>query len=298
MITTKVPGEQHMFSFRFGNYHLYRLLRRGSISTIYQGEHSYLGNKVAIKVLNSWMVTPEHCKRFNEEARLHASLRHPNIVRVLDFGVRNNIPFMVMDYATRGTLSQYFPLNTPVHLKLVLPFIIQISEALQYLHNHNFIHRDIKPQNMLLGPANTLWLSDFGITIALQPWSAHKHYTSVGTATYVAPEQIEGYPRIASDQYSLAILIYHWLCGRPPFIGTSLQLCQQHLYMPPPPLRDFQPDIPRAVEAIILKALTKDPYQRYMCIQDFTNDLQHALHDSTATPITDRLPIQHLSPHC
>ncbi|GHO86546.1 serine/threonine protein kinase [Dictyobacter formicarum] len=268
--------EKRTDGFVFGNYRLFRVLRRGAASTIYLGEHIHLGNKVVVKVLNNWVASDEQITKFCAEARLHASLCHPNIVRVLDFGIKGKSPFMVMDYATNGTLQDYFEPDVPQPVSTIIPFVVSIASALQYVHNHNIIHRDIKPQNILLSRGYEVWLSDFGIAVAVQPWNLHAIQESIGTALYAAPEQIEGYPLKMSDQYALAILVYTWLCGRPPFAGSSIQLCKQHLYREPLPPHEIIPTIPHQVEKVILRALSKDPYQRFKHIQDFAYALRMA----------------------
>ena len=271
-------------SFQFGNYRLFHIVRRGTTATIYLGEHIHLGYKVVVKVLNNWMASDEQIRKFCAEARLHASMRHPNIVRVLDFGVKGNIPFMVMDYAANGTLQDYIEPGVPLQLSAILPFMVSIANALQYIHNHNIIHRDVKPQNILLSLSKEVWLSDFGIALALQPWNVHHLQESVGTALYAAPEQIEGRPSKMSDQYALGVLVYTWLCGQTPFSGSSVQLCKQHLYQDPIPLRAIVPAISEPVEKAVLKALAKDPYQRFANVQDFAYALMIADDDYYPNP--------------
>jgi serine/threonine-protein kinase len=271
--------EKHDSRLQFGNYRLLRLIKRGAFVTIYEGEHVHLEHKVTIKVLNSWKVSESALKRFWTEARIHTSLRHPNIVRALDFGLQGRVPFLVMDYADQGTLQEYFVPGKPLAVTTIVPFVQSIAHALYYVHCHNVIHRDIKPQNILLGAADEVWLSDFGIAIAAQPWSKQSVQEAVGTALYAAPEQIMGHPVAASDQYALAVLVYDWLCGRPPFEGSSTQLCQQHLYYEIPRLRQYVPAIPQAVEKVVLKALSKDPYQRFTTVQEFAHMLQEAAFD-------------------
>lgn len=289
MDTSSNSLENCAHGFLFGNYRLFCALKRGGISTIYQGVHVQLGNKVVVKVLNNWVAGDEQIKKFRAEARLHASLCHSNIVRILDFGMRGNIPFMVMDQATNKTLQEHFPLAVAVSPTTILPYVLSIAHALQYIHNRNIIHRDIKPQNILLGPANEVWLSDFGIAVAMQPWNQHLHQESVGTALYASPEQIEGHPLIASDQYSLAVLVYTWLSGQTPFIGSSVQLCKQHLYQEPPPLRDIVPALSPRIEQVVLKALAKDPYQRFSTIQDFADAFKMAEQESYTDAILPML---------
>ncbi|GCE19179.1 serine/threonine protein kinase [Dictyobacter kobayashii] len=290
--------EKRTGGFLFGNYRLFRALRRGAVSTIYLGEHIHLGNKVVVKVLNNWIATDEQIKKFCAEARLHASMRHPNIVRVLDFGMKGKYPFMVMDYAANGTLQDYFEADVPQPTSTIIPFVVSIANALQYIHNRNVIHRDIKPQNILLSLGHEVWLSDFGIAVAIQPWNLQGMQESIGTALYAAPEQIEGHPLKMSDQYALAVLVYTWLCGRPPFAGSSIQLCKQHLYQEPTPLHHIIPTISYQIEKVVLRALAKDPYQRFTNIQDFAYALRMAddRYLDTMQPMISSLP-QHQDIH-
>ena len=268
--------DKHNIGLHFGHYRLLRLIKRGAFATICEGMHVHLEQRVTVKVFHSWRASDAFLKRFWVEARLHASMHHPNIIRVLDFGINGQTPFLVMDYADRGTLQNYFVPGQPMAAITIWPFVQSIASALQYVHCQHIIHRDIKPQNILLGPANEVWLSDFGIAIASQPWSQQTVQESIGTALYASPEQICGHPVMASDQYSLAVLIYEWLCGRPPFVGSSAQLCQQHLYCEIPRLRRYVPMISVELEKVVLKALAKDPYQRFSSIREFARALQEA----------------------
>lgn len=270
-VETRTP-----FKFHIGNYCLYQTLKRGVHSTIYVGEHIYLHNRIIMKVLNNWIADKLHIDNFSTEVWLHSSLHHPHIVRVLDFGIQGNIPFLVMDYASQGSLHEHLSTNVPLSLGQTLPFIKQITQALQYIHDRGLIHCDVKPQNILLDANNNVLLSDFGIALIAQSWKQIRSTSSFGTALYAAPEQIEGKPLIASDQYSLAILVYIWLCGQPPFTGNSLQLCKQHLYSEVPPLHNHIATIPPDVERVVMRALSKDPYQRYPSVSDFADALQTA----------------------
>jgi serine/threonine protein kinase len=269
LLTQNIPQQ-------LGHYRLSHVLRRGGFATVYIAEHLHLHMQVAVKVLHSWGEWDHNARCLLAEARLHASLRHPHIVRVLDFGLQGHIPFLVMDYASQGTLQEYFPQGVSFPLTTILPFVTQIASALQYIHQRNLIHCDIKPQNILLGPGNQVWLSDFGIALTAQQWDQQYVQVPMGTAAYVAPEQINGKPLPASDQYALAVLTYSWLCGEPPFVGTSLQVCLQHLSAQVPSLRDKVSSVGTAVERVILRALSKEPGERFARIRDFAAALQQA----------------------
>ncbi len=257
-----------------GNYRLTRLLGQGGFANIYLGEHIYLNTKAAVKVLNTWLAGENEIERFHTEARMSANLRHKHIVRVLDFGLKEHLPFMVLEYAPNGTLRQYFPSGEPLPLPTILPFVMQTASALQYIHSQGLIHCDIKPDNLLLDSNNSVLVSDFGI--AQYAHSTENSQGIYGTIAYTAPEQLSGKPLPASDQYALAVMVYEWLCGHRPFQGTALGVLSQHLYSQPLRLRDSIPGISSAVEQVILQALAKDPSQRFPCVLDFATALEQA----------------------
>src|SRR5258708_30845649 len=159
----------HMVDYRgqrLGNYQLTRLLGEGGFAQVSLGEHIYLSTEAATKVLNPQVAND--LDWFQPEACTIARLIHPNIVRVLEFGVEGNIPFLVQDYAPNGTLRQRHPTGTPLPLPTVVSYVKQVTEALQYAHDEKLIHRDVKPENMLLGRSNEVLLSDFGVALMSQ----------------------------------------------------------------------------------------------------------------------------------
>src|SRR5947209_11785819 len=201
---------------QLGNYRLIRLLGKGGFAEVYQGEHIYLKTPAAIKVLHT-QLTSEDMDGFLNEARTIAHLVHPHIVRVTDFGIEGETPFLVMDYAPNGTLRQRHPKGTQLPLYLIISYVKQVAGALQHAHNERLVHRDIKPENMLLGRQNELLLSDFGIALVAQTSRYPSPQEIVGTAAYMSPEQIQGRPRPASDNYALAFYVIAWLSGARPF---------------------------------------------------------------------------------
>ncbi len=265
---------------QLGNYRLRHLLGRGGSADVYLGEHIHLGTLAAIKVLQV-EIGSDNLNDFLREAKTIAHLLHPHIVRVLDFGIEGNMPFLVMDYAPNGTLRQRHPKESRLPLTTIVAYVRQVAQALQYAHERKVIHRDVKPENMLLGVNNEVLLSDFGISAIEQSTSiliTQKNLASnaAGTIFYMAPEQIEGKPHPASDQYALAIVVYEWLCGSRPFQGESLAVMYQHVHVPPPPLREKIPTISPAVEHVVLRALAKDPQQRFATIWAFAQALEQA----------------------
>src|SRR5947209_17688865 len=199
---------------QLGNYRLIRKLGKGGFAEVYLGEHIRLNTYAAVKVLQTQLAS-EDAGGFYTEARTIARLLHPNIVRVLDFDVEEGIALLVMDYATNGTPRQSHPKGTLLPLNTIVQYVRQVADALQYAHDEKLIHRDIKPENMLVGRRNEILLSDFGLATIAQ--SAHSlslgKMDVAGTISYMAPEQFRGKATVASDQYSLAVVIYEWLSG-------------------------------------------------------------------------------------
>jgi serine/threonine protein kinase len=270
---------------QLGNYRLIRLLGEGGFAEVYLGEHIHLGTEAALKVLHT-QLTNEDVEQFRQEARTIARLRHRHIVRVLDFGVEGKTPFLVMDYAPKGTLRQHYPKGTVLPVSHIVTYVKQAAAALQFAHEQKLIHRDIKPENMLLESENEILLSDFGIALVAQSSRYQSTQNVVGTVAYMSPEQIQGKPRPASDQYSLAIVVYEWLSGSRPFHGSFTEICTQHMFAPPPPLREKVPHISSDIEYIVMTALTKDPRQRFTSVQAFATALEQATQLAGPIPIT------------
>jgi serine/threonine protein kinase len=267
---------------QLGNYRLTRLLGRGGFADVYLGDHIYMHTQAAIKVLYN-QLTPVDIEQFRLEAQTVAKLDHPHIVRVLEFGMEGSAPFLVMTYAPNGTLRQRHPRGTPLLPSTILEYVKQVASALQYAHEQKLIHRDVKPENMLLGQRNEVLLSDFGIALPAQTSRSQRTQEAIGTIAYMAPEQIQGKPRPASDQYSLGIVVYEWISGSFPFPGQGLDLYGQHLYALPAPLREKVPSVPVGVEQVVMTALAKDHHQRFPSIQDFAKALEQALVSPTFT---------------
>src|SRR5436305_774881 len=262
---------------QLGNYRLIQLLGRGGYAEVYLGEHIRLNSQAAIKVLHTRLASSDEVNSFQNEGRTVASLIHPHIVRVFDFDVQHDIPFMVMDYAPNGTLRKRHPRGERLALATILPYVKQVADALQYAHDKHFIHRDIKPENMLLGRNYEILLSDFGTALVVQSTGYQSTLQAVvGTVAYMAPEQLQGKARPASDQYALAVVVYEWLCGELPFHGTGTEIAMQHSLNAPPPLREKVPAISPQAEQVIMRALAKDYHQRYLRIQDFAHALEQA----------------------
>jgi serine/threonine protein kinase/sugar lactone lactonase YvrE len=255
------------------NYRLTRLLGAGGFGEVYLAEHLYRTTQVAIKLLPQ--LAQDDLHSFLIEARTFR-LKHPNIVQVLDFGVEGRIPFIVMEYAPNGTLRQRHPKGTRVLLPTIVSYVKQVASALQYAHDERLVHRDVKPENMLIGVQNQVLLSDFGIATIAHGTASQSVEAMAGTIPYMAPEQIQGHPRSASDQYSLGVVVYGWLCGDNPFHGTLTEVAVQHATMPPPSLREKVSTISPDVEQVVTTALAKDPKQRFGSVLAFATALEQA----------------------
>ncbi len=260
---------------QLGTYRLLRVLGEGGFATVYLGEHVHLGTLAALKLLHL-SFAPEDSEAFRKEAQLIARLEHPHIVRVLDYDVQAGTPFLVMSFASGGTLRTIHPRGTVLPLPTVVDYVAQVAEALQYAHEQHVIHRDIKPENLLVGAHHEVVLSDFGIAVLAQRSRSVSTQDVVGTAAYMAPEQFRGKPCFASDQYALAVVVYEWLVGERPFAGSFVELASQHLLTPPPALREKNEGISPAVERVVLTALAKEPAQRFKSVEDFAWALAQA----------------------
>lgn len=236
---------------RFGDYRLIRSLGKGGFGEVYLSEHIHNKSQVAIKVLHTpgKDVTDLNAfvtklKEFINEASTF-NLDHPHIIKLRDFGIRtdDDTPYLVFDYAPLGSLRDRHPYGSQVPLSTVISYVKQIADALQYAHNQRRIHRDVKPENILVFANNKLLLSDFGIATFAHSTESWVEQKQVGTIDYMAPEQIQRKTQPASDQYSLAIIVYEWLTGTRPFQGDSIQVMYQHLEVSPTPLRERVPTI-------------------------------------------------------
>ncbi len=280
---------------QLGNYRLQRLLGRGGQASVYLGEHTYLHKPAALKLLHLRLGEPE-TDQFLHEAQTLARLDHPHIVRVLDFAVQEGIPYLVMDYAVGGTLRTKHPAGTRVPLEQILTYVSQVASAVQYAHDQRLIHRDVKPENMLLDAREHVLLADFGLALLTPTRSASTQAmdpTMAGTAPYLAPEQVQGQPRAASDQYALGVVVYEWLSGQRPFKGTPIEVALQHVQASPPPLREHLPDLPPEVEEVIMRALAKTPEQRFPSVQDFATALENAFQKAVSLRFTPVLAPHH-----
>ncbi len=265
---------------QLGNYRLLRLLGQGGQASVYLGEHIYLGSQAAVKIRHTTLTQQEQTS-FLQEAQILVRLSHPHIVRVLDFALQDGLPFLVMEYAPQGTLRHRHPRGTQLPLDVILPYVKEVASALQYTHDQRLIHRDVKPENLLLNSQDQVLLSDFGLVLYTPP-SLSLNATEpmepslTGTVPYLSPEHLQGQAQPASDQYALAIVVYEWLCGTPPFHGSFLEVAVQQVLAPPPSIREQVPDLAPAIEEVVLRALRKEPEQRFASVEDFALALHEA----------------------
>jgi eukaryotic-like serine/threonine-protein kinase len=264
--------------------HLLRLLGQGNNSQVYLCKHPKLTDLVAMKLLYP-QTNEREVQRFLTQSAMLNALDHPHIIHIYDFGLTdNNLPYLVMNYAPRGTMRQNYPRGTRLPLAQVVHYIKQAADALQYVHEHQLVHRDVKPQNMLLGANNDVILNDFGTAIV--SYSLVPNVVDFeGTVLYAAPEQLEGRALRNSDQYALAVMTYELLCGAWPFIGTFEEVTRKHLFEQPPTLRSKGIEVALAVEDVLQRALSKKASGRFPCIQDFATALEDAwMLDQTLRP--------------
>jgi Protein kinase domain len=266
---------------QWGNYRLIRLLGQGGFADVYLGEHVHLGKQAAIKIVQTTLSGVD-ALGFQHEARIISELNHPHIIRLLDFDLHENVPFLVLEYAPQGSLRDKHSRGMVVELELVDTYLLQVADALTYAHERKLIHRDIKPENMLIGRNGQILLGDFGMAASLQSTSSLQTKQAAGTLVYMAPEQIQGHSRAASDQYSLAIVVFEWLTGSLPFQGSPLEIMVQHLMTPPPSPTQLNAQLPSDLDQVLNIALAKDPHARFASVRAFATAFQQSLRTRSA----------------
>ena len=248
-------------------YQLLEKLGSGGMADVFRARDLMLDRSVAIKVLRKdYSGNAEFQNHFRLEARAAANLSHPNIVTVHDFGFSDNLLFIVMEYIPGKDLKQLIREQGRFSVETGIPLIIQACAGLGYAHRAGLVHCDVKPHNMLVSKDGRLKVTDFGIARALATVTPGERTDVVwGSPLYFSPEQARGEaPSPASDVYSLGVVMYELLCGTPPFTAsTSDELARLHISARPIPIREYIPDIPTALEEIIMKVLSKEPAARY-----------------------------------
>lgn len=254
-----------------GEYLLIRWLGRGQFGEVYLAEHRHNHSPCAIKILSATL-EESSLADFLTEARAFR-LEHPNIVRIRDFGIEHQRLYLVMDYTPNGTLRQRHPKKTILPWEDIVPYIKQMAEGLQCMHDKGLVHRDIKPENILIGLNGELLLGDFGIATTSYTWNFHTQVAR-GSASYISPEQINGKAVRASDQYSVGIMIYEWLTGEPPFVGSSREILIQQQVAAPTPVRVKNPSVSPQVEELVMRLLEKEPEKRFASMREFIAHLE------------------------
>jgi serine/threonine-protein kinase len=289
-VSTAVPAELG------GRYEIGELLGRGGMAEVHKGLDSRLGRTVAVKMLRPDLARdPTFQARFRREAHSSASLNHPAVVAVYDTGedefAGNPVPYIVMEYVEGSTLRELQASGNRLVPERALEIVDGVLAALAYSHQQGIVHRDIKPANVMLTKAGDVKVMDFGIARSLDDMSATMTQTSavIGTAQYLSPEQARGEQVDArSDLYSTGCLLYELLTGRPPFVGDSpVSVAYQHVREEPVPPSQVDPDVSPSVDAVVLKALTKDRNNRYQTADEMRRDIAAAL---AGRPVAAVLP--------
>jgi serine/threonine-protein kinase len=258
-------------------YELNHLIARGGMAEVYRAHDRLLDRPVALKVLFPELsVDRSFVERFRREAQAAANLSHPNIVPVFDWGEDSGTYFIVMEFIDGRPLSSILKSAGPLSADRTADIGAHVAAALGYAHKHGVIHRDVKPGNVLITDEGQVKVTDFGIARAINTEESLTQTGAVmGTATYFSPEQAEGVGVDArSDIYSLGVVLFEMMTGRPPFLGdTPVAVASKHVRDHPPAPRELNPSIPPTFEAIILKAMAKDPAHRYATAEELRADL-------------------------
>lgn len=263
-----------------GRYKILEMIGGGGMANVYLARDMILDREVAIKMLRlDFANEEEFIKRFQREAQSATSLAHPNIVSIYDVGEEDDIYYIVMEYVDGLTLKQYIQKHSPISIEKTIDIMRQLISAIANAHQNHIVHRDIKPQNILIDHDGTVKITDFGIAMALSATSITQTNSVLGSVHYLSPEQARGgMATRKSDIYSLGIVMFELLTGRLPFSGESaVSIALKHLQSETPSLRRWNKDIPQSVENIVLKATAKDPFQRYDTVEEIEDDLRTAL---------------------
>ncbi len=286
---------------QLGRYRFQRLLGSGGMGEVYLATNATINRQVAIKVIRADVApypdanaTQEAARLFQREMKTIAALDHPHILPLYDYDesrVNNEtLTYMVMPYRPEGSLTSWLQRRgkaEPLSPQEVASLVDQAASALQHAHNRQVIHQDVKPANFLIQSDEeylsrpNLLLADFGVAKFSSSTSSASQ-TVRGTPTSMAPEQWEGHPVPATDQYALAVMAYELLTGRPPFQGGLSQGMYQHFHTPPPPPSVFNPRIPGEIDAVLLRALAKRPDERFPSISAFARAFQEAVQHASA----------------
>ena len=264
-------------------YQIIKTIGEGGMANVYLAYDTILERHVAVKVLRGDLATDEKfVRRFQREALSASSLAHPNIVEVYDVGEDNGIYYIVMEYIEGKHLKQILKKRGKLTLNEVVDIMLQLTDGMACAHDSYIIHRDIKPQNIMMLDNGIVKITDFGIAMALNSTQLTQTNSVMGSVHYLPPEQASGKgSTIQSDIYSMGILMYELLTGTLPFRGdNAVEIALKHLKEPFPSIRKELPDIPQSVENIILKSVAKNPKNRYVDARSMHDDLKTCLEES------------------
>lgn len=261
-------------------YQIIRSIGEGGMANVYLAEDTILNRRVAVKILRGDLASDEKfVRRFQREAISASSLNDPNIVEVYDVGEDDGKYFIVMEYVEGKTLKQLIKKRGSLTLPEVIDIMLQLTKAIAHAHESYIIHRDIKPQNVIILEDGTVKIMDFGIAVALNSGDLTQTNSVMGTVYYIPPEQANGgAATIKSDIYSLGILMYELVTGHVPFKGDNpVEVALKHMKEPLPSICEYDPDMPQSIENIILRASAKNPKNRYESAMEMHDDLKTAL---------------------
>ena len=265
-----------------GRYEIVKSIGEGGMANVYLANDKILDRKVAIKVLRGDLANDEKfIRRFQREAQSVANLSHPNIVEVYDVEEEEGQHYIVMEYIEGKTLKQLLQKRGSLTLSEVIDIMLQLTDGLAHAHDAYIIHRDIKPQNIMIQDDGLVKITDFGIAMALNATQLTQTNSVMGSVHYLPPEQANGKSStIKSDIYSLGILMYELITGSVPFKGdNAVEIALKHLKEKIPSIRRQNPTIPQSVENIVLRATAKNPKNRYDSVKDMNKDLKECLNE-------------------
>jgi eukaryotic-like serine/threonine-protein kinase len=284
-------------------YELQQKIGEGGMARVYSGRDMRLNRQVAVKVLHShYAADTGFLQRFHHEAQAAANLRHPNIVDVYDVGQDGDIHYIVMEYVPGSDLKALLMRTGSLPVEQAVPIAEAVASGLEAAHRVGMIHRDVKPQNVIVGDGGQVKITDFGIAKSKLSTAMTETGVTFGTADYISPEQARGQAASPqSDIYSLGITLYEMLTGRLPFTGdSSIAVAMQHVGAEPPPPRMYNPRIPAHLEALVLRALSKDPADRPASAREFARLLANyrdvGEQPTLVRPVAPRLAQPHVNP--
>ena len=260
-------------------YQLEDFIGQGGMSLVYRAVDIRTGHSVAVKILKSeYNSDKEFLERFQREAQAASLMSHHNIVNLLDVGVEGEYRYLVLEYVSGSTLKDVIRQKGRLNTTTAIQITVRILSALQHAHDNGIIHRDIKPQNVLIHSDGHVKVADFGIARMPNAFTISKGDTVVGSVHYSSPEQaMGGVVEATSDIYSTGVVMYEMLTGRVPFVGdTPVSVAMQHINDAPPPITDYAPETPPAVVAVVMKALAKNPKDRFQSAREMADALLQA----------------------